>query len=197
MELEMRKHHPVALFRDFHRQFGIVAKQSKVNFVFDCKGEEGGWAQEHSISIDAVRFGQVLRNLLTNAFKFTPAAGTVTIQVSCVDVLNDETPQATSGWGWGWWWRKRRTGDRRSNIVVPDEQSTRCKKMLHVEVIDSGAGISKENQKKLFGQYVQFNANSLQKGGGSGLGLWISKGKIERQKTICVDEIWDLVVRRE
>jgi signal transduction histidine kinase len=47
---------------------------------------------------------------------------------------------------------------------------------LCLEVIDSGAGISKENQKKLFGQYVQFNANSLQKGGGSGLGLWISKG---------------------
>ena len=47
---------------------------------------------------------------------------------------------------------------------------------LRVEVIDSGAGMSKENQKKLFGQYVQFNANSLQKGGGSGLGLWISKG---------------------
>ena len=49
--------------------------------------------------------------------------------------------------------------------------------VLRVEVIDSGAGISKENQTKLFGQYVQFNANALQKGGGSGLGLWISKGE--------------------
>ena len=47
---------------------------------------------------------------------------------------------------------------------------------LRLEVIDSGAGISKENQKKLFGKYAQFNANALQKGGGSGLGLWISKG---------------------
>ena len=50
--------------------------------------------------------------------------------------------------------------------------------VLRVEVIDSGAGISRENMKKLFGQYVQFNANVLQDGGGSGLGLWISKGEV-------------------
>ena len=49
--------------------------------------------------------------------------------------------------------------------------------VLRVEIIDSGAGISKENQKKLFGQYVQFNVNALQAGEGSGLGLWISKGQ--------------------
>lgn len=42
----------------------------------------------------------------------------------------------------------------------------------------TGAGISKENQRKLFGQYVQFDAGALQKGGGSGLGLWISKGEL-------------------
>ena len=50
---------------------------------------------------------------------------------------------------------------------------------FRLEVKDSGAGISPENQKKLFGQYVQFNAGKLQKGNGSGLGLWISKGIIE------------------
>ena len=50
---------------------------------------------------------------------------------------------------------------------------------FRLEVKDSGAGISPENQKKLFGQYVQFNAGKLQKGNGSGLGLWISKGIME------------------
>lgn len=46
---------------------------------------------------------------------------------------------------------------------------------LRIAVTDSGAGISIENQRKLFGQYVQFNAAALQQGKGSGLGLWISK----------------------
>jgi hypothetical protein len=51
--------------------------------------------------------------------------------------------------------------------------------ILRLQVADTGAGISAENQKKLFGQYVQFNASKLQKGEGSGLGLWISKGIVE------------------
>jgi hypothetical protein len=46
-------------------------------------------------------------------------------------------------------------------------------------VTDSGAGISDENQKKLFKEIVQFNPEKLQAGGGSGLGLWISSGIME------------------
>jgi CheY-like chemotaxis protein len=40
--------------------------------------------------------------------------------------------------------------------------------------------VAQENQSKLFNEIVQFSPNSLQNGGGSGLGLWISKGIVER-----------------
>jgi len=46
---------------------------------------------------------------------------------------------------------------------------------LRIEVHDTGVGISKPNQQKLFGEIVQFDAAQLQNGGGSGIGLWISK----------------------
>ena len=36
-------------------------------------------------------------------------------------------------------------------------------------------GIAVEDQPRLFRQFVQFNRNALQGGGGSGLGLWICK----------------------
>lgn len=49
--------------------------------------------------------------------------------------------------------------------------------IVRIAVTDTGPGISKQNLHKLFGQYVQFNPSKLQKGGGSGLGLWISKSK--------------------
>ena len=48
--------------------------------------------------------------------------------------------------------------------------------VLEVTVKDSGAGLSAENLGRLFGEGVQFNANGLQGGGGSGLGLFITKG---------------------
>ena len=50
---------------------------------------------------------------------------------------------------------------------------------LVVVVKDTGAGISIENQKRLFTEIVQFNPEILQAGGGSGLGLWISKGIVD------------------
>ena len=50
---------------------------------------------------------------------------------------------------------------------------------LLVEVKDNGAGICPSNIDKLFRDVVQFNANALQGGGGTGLGLWISKKIID------------------
>ena len=52
---------------------------------------------------------------------------------------------------------------------------------LVVEVLDSGAGISEENQRRLFHEVVQFSPEKLQAGGGSGLGLMITKGAYNDQ----------------
>ena len=49
--------------------------------------------------------------------------------------------------------------------------------LVEVSVQDTGAGLSAANLGKLFGEGVQFNANGLQGGGGSGLGLFITKGQ--------------------
>ena len=50
---------------------------------------------------------------------------------------------------------------------------------LVVKVTDSGAGLSKDNLKHLFKEGLQFHANQLQAGQGSGLGLYISKGVVD------------------
>jgi CheY-like chemotaxis protein len=58
------------------------------------------------------------------------------------------------------------TGDSRKDDIVGT---------LRIDITDSGVGIAPENQSKVFGQFAQFNRNELQSGGGSGLGLWISR----------------------
>jgi signal transduction histidine kinase len=66
-----------------------------------------------------------------------------------------------------------------STEIVPNNKNFgSSENLVRISVQDTGCGISKENLPKLFGQYVQFNARELQKGGGSGLGLWISKSNI-------------------
>jgi CheY-like chemotaxis protein len=51
--------------------------------------------------------------------------------------------------------------------------------VLRISVIDHGAGISPENQKRLFKEIVQFSPEKLQAGGGSGFGLFITRGIVE------------------
>eukprot|EP01034_Spumella_vulgaris_P027284 gene27284-33981_t len=67
----------------------------------------------------------------------------------------------------------RRTFRRTLDQVFPSHD------MVRISVIDSGPGISKDDQKRLFHEIVQFNAAKLQKGQGSGLGLWISNSIIK------------------
>jgi CheY-like chemotaxis protein len=52
--------------------------------------------------------------------------------------------------------------------------------MMELSVSDSGAGMTETQLVELFQDGVQFNVNNLQSGQGSGLGLFITKGIVER-----------------
>ena len=95
---------------------------------------------------DELRISQVLINLITNASKFTPYEGKITLKIS-----GDET-QAAAG-----------TMNGQNKIK------------LRVEVKDTGIGISPEQQKRLFNSFVQAETGTTRKFGGTGLGLVICK----------------------
>ena len=69
----------------------------------------------------------------------------------------------------------------RTKEKIPVESVCHVGSIL-MECIDQGPGLSSEQLTQLFGQGVQFNANELQSGGGSGLGLWICKVR----QTFCL-----------
>ena len=54
--------------------------------------------------------------------------------------------------------------------------------MVRISVKDSGAGLAARDIAKLFTEGTQFNANKLQGGGGSGFGLFITKGIVTQHK---------------
>jgi signal transduction histidine kinase len=134
-----------------------------------------------SIFADKFKMDQVIRNLMSNALKFTPRGGVVTIKASFVhdrSKFENEFSKRSV---------KNRSISLRNlirhpssvasypNSPVPSPIPIPVSGKLVVVITDTGAGISKENQARLFNEIVQFNPEKLQAGGGSGLGLWITQ----------------------
>jgi len=135
------------------RPFSLNATKNNVALSVACMDQESNWMDQYRIKADKFKLNQVLRNFMSNALKFANNVhGEVKVVVE----------------------RKAMSDKMTKALEVIGESTRDC---VRVSVVDNGCGISAENQKQLFGQYVQFNASALQKGGGSGLGLWISKSK--------------------
>jgi HAMP domain-containing protein/CheY-like chemotaxis protein/signal transduction histidine kinase len=123
------------------RPFRHEADNRQLSFTVDIDPNLG-----RSIVTDSKRLQQVLKNLLSNAFKFTGEGG-VRLSVSA----------ALGGWS------------------ADHPILTHSPAVIAFEVSDTGIGIPLEKQKLIFEAFQQADAGTSRKYGGTGLGLAISR----------------------
>jgi CheY-like chemotaxis protein len=123
------------------RPFRHEAETRQLSFKVDLDPSLG-----RSLTTDSKRLQQVLKNLLSNAFKFTDRGG-VQLKVFAAPV--------------GW---------TSTHPVLSQAQS-----VVAFEVADTGIGIPAEKQKIIFEAFQQADASTSRKYGGTGLGLAISR----------------------
>jgi len=123
---------------------------------------------------DATRLQQILNNLLSNAIKFTPEGGRIKVQVRRVKPeieMDSATPQ-----------RKPERHPTQAATQPPGSTHKGFREfMLELKVIDTGVGISEEDQQIIFEKFRQAKSSMTEGDAmkreycGSGLGLSIVK----------------------
>ena len=123
------------------RSFTPVAEQKGLNFKVEVQPDA-----PRTLFTDGQRLEQVLKNLLSNAFKFTNEGG-VTLTV-----------------------RKAEASRRFLNSALNSSNG-----VIAFAVSDTGVGIPQEKQRLIFEAFQQADGTTSRKFGGTGLGLTISR----------------------
>jgi len=128
---------------DLQQLFGQVAASKNIDFVFDIDQN----VPTQFVS-DKQRVEQIMKNLLSNAFKFTSERGQVSVKVS----------------------HTSKNQRFKNEILSADELGA-----MRFDVRDTGIGMTKEQQKIVFEAFQQADGSISRKHGGTGLGLSICR----------------------
>lgn len=143
IELDISKVNLSEVTSNLESLFKELAKTKAINFELRIDENVSGVA----FSTDQQRLEQILRNLLSNAFKFTDKGGKVSMDITEI------SPE------------KFFLNGKLRNLD----------KVIAFRVQDSGIGIPKEKQALIFEAFQQADGSTKRKYGGTGLGLSISR----------------------
>ncbi len=116
-----------------------------------------------AVDVDPGRIMQVLLNLLGNALQYTPPGGRVSVQSSVISRQSPVINEVIEA----------------SHKPAIDHQPSHTDNRLLITVQDSGIGISEGDMPHIFERFYRVDKSRSRAGGGSGIGLTISKHLVE------------------
>ena len=148
MEYELKSTDLASLVRNVVAEFAPQANEQSLAFSIE--------APEHPVMVecDGDRIMQVIRNLMSNAVKFSPQCKEIRVRVTSEALDSADAPAS-----------------RPSSFLAQNQG----KLLALVSVADSGPGVPDEHKEKIFEKFHQVKQGTKVPGQGVGLGLAISK----------------------
>ncbi|MBN1339566.1 MAG: response regulator [Bacteroidales bacterium] len=151
MKLSAAEENIVSLTRIYVQAFESYARQKNIDLSFHSVKDE------IIIHADRDKIEKILSNLLSNAFKFTPEGGRISVKIS----IAGETRVVAAD--------------------SPEHEENRSHSFSHVAITvsDSGCGIPEEKLKHVFERFYSAHENDCKNGHGSGIGLALTKELVD------------------
>lgn len=143
MQLEIEEVETAQIAEGLASMFTEVARNKSIGFNIQFNSSD----VPAVMATDRQRVDQILRNLLSNAFKFTPKDGAITVRV--------DRPL--------------------SDVAFRNKSLNTAASVISFSVSDTGIGIPKDKREIIFEAFQQADGSTKRQYGGTGLGLSISR----------------------
>jgi ligand-binding sensor domain-containing protein/signal transduction histidine kinase/DNA-binding response OmpR family regulator len=139
LQLKVLPANPVLFLEEISEEFREWAVEKHIRFTVNVVAPpDEAWFDNQVLE-------KIIYNLLSNAFKYTPSGGEITLEMrTSMDDVKPAYPH---------------------ELILQNDY--KAGEYLHIRVVDNGIGISKESIEHLFERYFRVNENHL----GSGIGL--------------------------
>ena len=123
-----------------------------------------------TIQADERKFKQVLYNLLSNAVKFTEPGGKICIEAGLAHCLQTSTQSEND---------QPELQIIEQGHEVPDAEIQNIVECIIISVIDTGIGLRREDQERIFQPFEQADGSASRRYQGTGLGLSLTKKLVQ------------------
>lgn len=154
LKLEASKGNIVSFVKGVALSFESLAESKDISLKI--------YSEKDSIEMyfDKEKMMKILTNILSNAFKFAPEEGAITVSVKeCHSELVWESPSVSK--------------------MLKQVQHDNLKKFVEIKIKDTGIGIAQEEIPKLFDRFYQVDNSQTREYEGTGIGLALTKELVE------------------
>ena len=153
LELKASNSNIVSFIKGITMSFESAAERKDITLKVKAEKEE------IELYFDKEKMTKIMANLLSNAFKFTPEGGEITVSLSLIPSPSGRGMSKGQGEG-----------------------------SVQITVFDTGIGISEEELPKLFDRFYQVDSSQTREHEGTGIGLALTKELVElHHGTISVE----------